>query len=109
MSGLDGWLTVIFCGLVTLAIRASFIVLPPDTQVPTWLRGGLKYVAAAVLPALIAPDVLYRELVTGEIINVYRVAAALLAMLVAYTSRSILGTLATGMAVLWLLKWWSPL
>ena len=108
MSGLDGWLTVIFCGLVTLAVRASFIVMPPGAQVPVWLRSGLKYVAAAVLPALIAPDVLYRELAPGEIVNVYRVVAALLAMLVAYKTRSTLGTLATGMAVLWLLKWWSP-
>ena len=65
-------MTIIFCGLVTLAVRASFIVLPPDTQVPVWLRSGLKYVAAAVLPALIAPDVLFRELASGEIVNVYR-------------------------------------
>ncbi len=109
MSGLEGWLTVIVCGLVTLAARASFIVLPPDTQVPVWLRGGLKYVAVAVLPALIAPDVLYREMASGEIVNVYRIVAALVAMLVAYRTRSILGTLASGMAVLWLLKWWGPL
>ena len=109
MSGFDAWLTVIFCGLVTFAVRASFIVLPPDTQVPVWLRGGLKYVAAAVLPALIAPDVLYRELAPGEIVNLYRVVAALLAILVAYRTRSIFGTMASGMAILWLLKWWDPL
>jgi branched-subunit amino acid transport protein len=109
MSGLDGWLTIIFCGLVTLAVRASFIVMPPDTQVPVWLRSGLKYVAAAVLPALIAPDVLYRELAPGQVINVYRIVAVLVAMLVAYKTRSTLGTLAAGMTVLWLLKWWNPI
>jgi branched-subunit amino acid transport protein len=83
-------------------------VLPPDTQVPAWLNSGLKYVAASVLPALIAPDVLFRDLAPGEILNVYRVIAASLAGLVAYKTRSTTGTLAAGMAVLWLFKWWSP-
>lgn len=109
MSGFDSWLTVIFCGLVTLAVRASFIVLPPESQVPTWLHGGLKYVAAAVLPALIAPDVLFRDAAPGDLLNLYRIIAATLAALYAYQTKSTFGTLVTGMVVLWLLKWWGPL
>ena len=107
LSGWAAWATVIAAGLVTLAIRASFIVLPADTKVPAWLTGGLKYVAAAVLPALIAPDVLFRELAPGDALNIYRVIAAAVAMAFALKTKSIFGTLVVGMAVLWLLKWWA--
>ena len=108
MSGFDSWLTVIFCGLVTLAVRASFIVLPPESQVPTWLHGCLKYVAAAVLPAFIAPDVLFRDAAPGDLLNLYRIIAATLAALYAYQTKSTFGTLVIGMVVLWLLKWSGP-
>ncbi len=105
----NGWLTVICAGAVTLGIRASFIVLPADTKVPGWLLQSLKYVAAAVLPSLIAPDVLFRDVPAGEWLNVYRILAAAIAALIALKTRSVFGTLAAGMAVLWLLKWWGPL
>lgn len=108
MSGFDAWLTVIFCGLVTIAVRASFIVLPPETQAPVWLYSGLKYVAAAVLPALIVPDVLFRDVASGDAVNIYRIIAAALAAGVAFKTKHILGTMATGMVALWLLKWWAP-
>ena len=67
------WITVICAGAVTLGVRASFMVLPADTQVPAWLMGSLKYVAVAVLPALIAPDVLFRDAPSGELLNAYRI------------------------------------
>ena len=105
----SGWFTVIFAGVVTLGIRASFIVLPADTKVPGWLLASLKYVAVAVLPALIAPDVLFRDAPPGEWLNVYRIIAAAVATMFALKTRNIFGTLAVGMAVLWLLKWWGPL
>ena len=100
------WSTVIFAGLVTLGIRASFIVLPSETRVPSWLTGSLKYVAAAVLPALIAPDVLFRDAPPGEVLNFTRIIAAAVATAFALKTRNTFGTLLVGMAVLWLLKWW---
>ena len=109
MNGMSAWLTIIVCGMVTLAIRASFTILPPDTKVPTWLTGSLKYVAAAVLPALIVPDVLFRDLAAGDSLNMYRIIAAIIAVAFALKTKNIFGTMLVGMAVLWLLKWWSPL
>ena len=102
------WITVICAGAVTLGVRASFMVLPADTQVPAWLMGSLKYVAAAVLPALIAPDVLFRDAPPGELLNAYRIIAALIATVFALKTRSVFGTLIVGMVALWLLKWWGP-
>ena len=105
----NSWLTVIFAGLATLGIRASFIVLPPDAKIPPWLLASVKYVAAAVLPALIVPDVLFRDVPPGELFNVYRVAAASIAAAYALKTRNIFGTLLVGMVALWLLTWWGPL
>lgn len=105
----SGWATVVCAGAVTLGIRASFIVMPPDAKVPAWLLGSLKYVAAAVLPALIAPDVLFRDAPPGEWLNIYRIVAATIAAAYALKTRSVFGTLVVGMSALWLLKWWAPL
>jgi branched-subunit amino acid transport protein len=106
------WLTVITiiaAGAVTIVARASFIVLPADTKVPLWFTRALKFVAAAVLPALILPDVMFRELAAGEAINTLRVIAAIVAGIVAWRTRSIFATLGAGMATLWLLKWIHPM
>ena len=108
IGGLGAWLIVVSAGLVTFAVRASFILLPPDTDVPRWLTGSLKYVAAAVLPALLTPDVLFRDAAAGDVLNVYRIIAAIVAAAFAIKTRSTIGTMLTGMAVLWILKWWGP-
>ncbi len=106
MSGWAAWLTVICCGLVTLGVRASFIVLPADTKMPSWLTAGLKYVGAAVLPAIIAPDILFRDVANGDVVNLYRIIAAVVAAAVVVKTRSVVGTMLAGMAALWVLKWW---
>ncbi len=108
MSILADWTsvaTIIAAGGVTLVARASFIVLPAGTRVPVWLTRALKYVAAAVLPALILPDVMFRELAAAESVNALRIGAALVAGVVAWRTRSIFATLGAGMVSLWLLKW----
>ncbi len=97
--------TIVAAGVVTLVARASFMVLPADARVPFWLTQALKFVAAAVLPALIVPDVLFRELATGEVVNLLRIVAALVAGVVAWRTKSIFATIAAGMLALWVLKW----
>lgn len=97
--------TIVAAGVVTVLARASFIVLPADLNVPLWFTRALKYVGAAVMPALILPDVLFRELQTGESVNGYRIVAALVAALIAWRTKSIFATIGAGMATLWLLKW----
>lgn len=103
------WGIVIGAGLVTFAARASFIVMPPGMRLPPWLTRALKYVAAAVLPALVLPEVLFRDAPAGEVFNPIRIIAALVAIGVAWKTRNIFATLVSGMAALWLLKIWGPL
>ena len=103
------WAIVIGAGAVTFFARASFVVLPAGAHLPPRLLRGLKYVAAAVLPALILPDVLFRDLPPGAVVNWFRIIATLVAVVIALRTRNVFATLGGGMAVLWLLKWWSPL
>ena len=97
--------TVVAAGIVTLLARASFIVMPSEIRVPAWFTRALKFVGAAVLPALILPDVLFRELAVGESVNHARIVAAFIAAMVAWRTKNIFATLAAGMLALWALQW----
>lgn len=52
------WWTLLGMAAVTFALRASFLVLPPGIETPPLLRRALRYVPAAVLTAIWAPEVL---------------------------------------------------
>jgi branched-subunit amino acid transport protein len=108
MNTWQTWLTLLGMGAVTFAIRMSFILLPADAKVPPMLKRALVYVAAAVLPALIAPDVLLRGTVTATIngwgFDALRLAAAILAGIVAWKTRSVFATLGTGLGALLLMR-----
>ena len=105
---MNGWtlLAVLGMGIVTLALRASFLFLPPDTRLPELFERGLRYIAAAVLPALIVPDVIFSGPAAQGVLDPLRILAALVAGLVAWWTRSVLATLAAGLGVLLFLKWW---
>ena len=98
------WFIIIGMGIVTFATRASFIFLPPHTRIPQGLQRSLKYVAAAVLPALIVPDVLFHGSPGNLPFDAFRLVAALIATLVACRTQNMLTTIAAGMAALILLK-----
>lgn len=99
-------LTMAACGLVTFLIRLSFIAfghhLPDDPRIEALLR----YVPPAILGALIAPEIF---LIGGNLSAVPdnpRLWAALVALLVARLTRSVLATIAAGMAALWVVQAW---
>lgn len=104
MSTWQLWLTFIGMGVVTLAVRLSFIVLPADARIPELLKRSLGYIGAAVLPALVVPDVLFRGEVGPQGFDAFRLAAAALACLVAWRTHSIAATLISGLGTLLLLR-----
>ncbi|MCB0223942.1 MAG: AzlD domain-containing protein, partial [Anaerolineae bacterium] len=61
MSTLSLWLIIITAGLVTFAVRLSFIALLGKMNLPVLLERGLRYVPVAVLPALIAPALFFQQ------------------------------------------------
>lgn len=98
------WLTLIAGGLLTYAIRLSFIVVLGNMNVPDSIRRALRFVPAAVLSAIILPEMVR----PGGELNLSplnpRLLAGLIAGLVAWRTKNILLTIAVGMGALWLLQ-----
>lgn len=99
-------LTMAACGLVTFLIRLSFIAfghrLPDDPRISTVLR----YVPPAILGALIAPEIFINAGGLHTTPDNPRLWATLVALLVARLTRSVLATIAAGMAALWVIQGW---
>jgi branched-subunit amino acid transport protein len=98
------WLTMIAAGLLTYATRLSFIMVLGRVQVPSIVRRGLRFVPAAVLSAIVFSEILLRERQLYLSLDNNRLVAGIIAALVAWRSRSILLTIAVGMAALWILQ-----
>lgn len=94
------WLVLIAVGLLTYALRLSFILLFGRLDMPILLRRALRFVPPAVLTAIIFPEVLMPGGQLGFSLDNPRLPAALLAALVAWRTRNAVVTVAAGMAVL---------
>jgi len=90
------WTTVLGMALVTFALRASFLLLPPGVALPALLRRALHYVPPAVLTAIWAPEVLVAD---------ERLAAGVVAIAVAWRWRMTFATIAAGLLALHLFAW----
>lgn len=102
MNWLALWLA---CGVLTFAIRYSFIALEGHYRPPHWFIRGLPFVPIAALTALVAPEVL---LLAGKLSlgpDNPRLWAALIAIAVAARWRNTLLTITSGFVALGLLRW----
>jgi branched-subunit amino acid transport protein len=90
-------------GLGTWLIRLSFLALLGRVeQVPPMLGRILRFIPAAVLAALVLPALTHS---TGEFdLATDRFIAGAIAGIVAWRTKSVLATIAIGMACLWLLQ-----
>jgi branched-subunit amino acid transport protein len=92
------WVAMAVSGLLTFLVRMSFIGLLGKWQPSPLAQRALRYVPPAVLAAIIVPEVLVRE---GQLDPLNpRLAAALLAAVVARLTRSALLAIMAGMAAL---------
>jgi branched-subunit amino acid transport protein len=94
-------LIIIGMGLITFAIRLVPFLLPAGAQLPEWLLRALRYVPAAVLSAIIAPELLLPGGAFDLSLGNERLLAGVAAILVAWRTRNVLLTVAVGMVVLW--------
>ncbi len=98
------WPTLLVAGLLTFAIRLSFIALEGRYQPAPWFVALLPFVPVAALTALVTPDLL---LVAGELrfgIDNPRLWAGLVAIAVAAWRKNTLLTIGSGFTVLWVLQ-----
>ena len=95
---------IVVVGLGTYLTRLSFVAAFARSGVPAWLEAPLRYVAPAVLAALVAPAVI----APGGMVDVSsgnpRFFAGLLALVVALWTKSVPWTIFAGMASLWLFQ-----
>jgi len=98
------WIVMLCGGLATFAIRLSFIYLFGKLRVGEGLRRALYYVPPAVLSAIVFPELIMPGGTFDLSLGNVRLLAGAAAALIAWFSKSTLGTIAAGMAVLALLS-----
>ncbi len=99
------WLIILAASALTFSIRLSFIVLQGNREFPEPIKKALRFVPASVLAAIVWPAVFapHKEMhLSPANLQIY---AALVAAAVAWKTKNILATLATGMGLLWFLQW----
>jgi len=94
------WIVIISLGLGTYLLRFSFLGLIGGRELPAWCLRHLRYVAVAVMPALITPLVIWPDATGGET-DPARLIDALAAFLVGIKYDSVIGAVFAGMSTLY--------
>ena len=98
------WVVMLLGGLLTFGMRLSFIYLLGRANVPDAARRALRFVPPAVRSALVLPELLMPSGYLDVGLLNHRWLAGLVAILVAWRTRSILLTILAGMLVLLVLQ-----
>jgi branched-subunit amino acid transport protein len=94
------WLAMLGMGVLTLGLRSCFLVLPDRIGMPAFLRRALRFVPAAVLTAIYAPELLVASGTASAFAGHERLLAGLVAIAVAWRFRGTFLTIAAGMIAL---------
>lgn len=98
------WTVLAVLGAGTYLIRFSFLGFLGNRVLPIWLSRALRYTAVSVLPALVAPAVLWPA-GTGGQLDPARIAAGLATLIVGALLRRMIPAIATGAMVLFLMQY----
>ncbi len=98
------WAIVMGMGLLTYGLRVVPIAMLEHVTIPRLIERALRFVAPAVLSAIILPALVRpagpMELSLGNV----RIVAGALAALVVWRTKNMLFTIAVGMAALWIVR-----
>ena len=98
------WLMFIIIGLLTYAIRLSFILFFSKMDIPSLLQRAFRFVPVAVLSAIIFPALFLPKGVLALSLSNTRLLAGSIAVVVAWKTKNVLVTLVVGMGALYLLQ-----
>lgn len=95
------WFIIFALGVGSFLLRFTFLGFVGDRPLPGWLLRHLRYTAVAILPALVAPLVVY----SGEngSTDPTRVIAAVVTLAVGIWTKNVIAAMTTGAATLFLL------
>ena len=88
------WIVIFGLGLGSFLLRFTFLGFVGDRPLPAWLVRHLRYTAVAILPALVAPLVVYSG--EGGSTDPTRVAAALVTLGAGIWTRNVLAAIGAG-------------
>jgi branched-subunit amino acid transport protein len=94
------WIVIIGLGIGSFGLRFVFTGLVGDREMPAWLLRHLRYTAVAILPALVAPQVI-APAATGGQFDPARFAAAAVALTVGVLTKNVLLAIISGAATLY--------
>lgn len=98
------WIVIVALGLGSFGLRFVFLGLIGDRALPEWVLRHLRYTAVAVLPALVAPLVVWPAATDGAP-DPARMGAAVVALLIGVTTGRVLAAILGGFATLYGLLW----
>jgi len=99
------WPVLLGMAAVTYLLRASFLLLPPEVETPPLLKRALRYVPAAVLTAIWAPELLLQDRVLFLALENERLLAGAVAIAVSWRWRLTSATIAAGLLALHFFDW----
>ena len=94
-SDLTIWLVIVVLGIGTFLIRWSFLGALGDRDLHPWVLRMLRYTPVAVLPALVAPLVVWPA-ATGGQPDPARMAAAMVTVAVGLWTKNMIGAILAG-------------
>ncbi len=97
---MNSWLILFGAGLITFAIRLSFIAFWGRFTVPDLLQRALRLVPPAVLSAIIFPEIFIRDGALNLDLGNGRILAGTVAIFVAWRTKNAIFTILAGMLVL---------
>ena len=101
---MNDWIIILGMGLITHALRLSMIVTSGRLTINESLRRALRFAPAAVLSAIILPEMFQPAGSLDVSLGNERLLAGLVAIAVAWRTQNMILTVAVGMIVLWILQ-----
>ena len=96
------WTIIVGLAIGSFALRFVFIGFVGDRPMPRWLLRHLRYTAVAIIPALIAPLVVWPSATEGQP-DFPRMAAAAVALSVGLITKNVLAAIFSGAGTLYAL------
>ena len=98
MNDTQLWIVIWALGLGSFGLRFVFLGMVGDRALPAWALRHLRYTAVAVLPALVAPLVVWPTATQGEP-DPLRLATAAATLAVGYLTKNLFLAMGVGAGV----------
>ncbi len=95
------WFIIITLGVGSFLLRFAFIGFIGDRPLPDWLLRHLRYTAVAVLPALVAPLVVFSG--EGGSLDAARIGASIATVAAGMATKNLFAAIGAGAATLFAL------